>query len=343
MLPLKTQEKIKFLKKILFWPRDFWRQKIPPRRRALARWVSFFIITATFLSGSFLLTYDQSLFVYFFDVGQGDGALIKLGDFEVLIDGGPQSQIVRKMDQVLPFYDRTIELVILTHPHSDHLNGQIEVLKRYKVKKVLYSGVLTSSPNFLAWLQEIQKNNIHFIPVSLGEKYFLKPSFCLPWQKCLEGELEILYPFQNLLNQKIAGKEEEQGGLNDTSLVARLDFQNVSFLFTGDITFEAEKKLLEKEEVKKLLAAEVLKVAHHGSRFSSSEDFLKAVQPKYAVIQVGKNRYGHPAFSVIWRLQKLGALILRNDLDGDILFKSDGKFLQFQTSKKNSLKNNKIE
>ncbi|MBU1146685.1 MBL fold metallo-hydrolase, partial [Patescibacteria group bacterium] len=227
------------------------------------------------------------------------------------IDGGPTNAVVEKLGENMPFYDREIDLMILTHPHADHLVGLIEVLKRYEVKKILTTGAINSTPDYLAWLEEIKNQNIPMEIVSAGQ--------ILDFGENLK--MEIFYPVENFV-----GKQPDD--LNSTSIVAKLIFGDTSFLFTGDAEEEAEEKMIARGVD---LKADVLKVGHHGSRNATSQNFLEKVQPKFAVISVGaKNTFGHPNKTILNRLEKNGVEIFRTDQDGDIRFLSDGVELKLK-------------
>lgn len=376
MLSIQTQERIQKFKTIIRWPMDnVWRKIFPPYLRIYARFFGGLLIASAVLLAVFQKGGDNHLRVYFFNVGQGDASLIQQGNFQILIDGGPNAGIVQKLGDVLPFNDREIELMILTHPHADHLTGQIEILRRYKVKKVLYTGVIHTTDEYLEWLEEIKKQDIPMEIAKAGAQYVIasevQRSEAIPSDK--EGDrhapqdaglamtpsaiLNILYPFDDLSGQRVAGQAPDSGGLNDTSMVARLIYGQTSFLFMGDASSEVEEELLSShftvdssrfcnEETNDCqpitnnlitnnsrLSATVLKVGHHGSRFSTSKEFVEAVQPKYAVIQVGKNDYGHPAFRTLWRLEEAGTQVFRTDKDGDVTFASDGKEIEVTSDK----------
>ncbi len=245
----------------------------------------FFVIV--FLVGiSFFQFFKESsvLEVNFFDVGQGDAILIKTPERQrILIDGGPSNSVVAKIGENLPFYDKNIDLIILTHPHADHLTGLIEVLKRYKVKKVLSTGVLHTTGEYIAWLEEIKKQDIPMEIARIGQTLDFGGGV----------RMEILYPEENLVEKSVES-------LNNTSIVCKLIFGQTSFLFTGDAEIEVEEDLLAGDIN---LVADVLKVGHHGSKSSTSQEFLDKVNPKIAVISVGaKNNFGHPRKLTLQRL-----------------------------------------
>lgn len=255
---------------------------------------------------------ENNLEVDFLDVGQGDSILIKspFGQ-NILIDGGEGKKVIKELAQTLPWWDRTIDLMVLTHPHSDHVGGLNEVIKRYKVDKILYSGVLHTAPDFLNWLELVQQKNIPLFIIDHPQKINLG-------EDCT---FDILYPLDSLVGKTV-------NNLNDTSLVTRLDCMDEDFLFMGDVEIEVEKELLEKYTD---LSARVLKIGHHGSDTSSTIDFLEAVRPEIAVIQVGEdNQYDLPSYRIVKRIERLGVRIYRNDKDGLIkMIKKSNKLTIF--------------
>jgi len=239
--------------------------------------------------------------VVFFDVGQGDSIYIETSDgFQILIDGGPDLTVLEKLAKEMPFYDRTIDLVILTHPDHDHLFGLLEVLKRYQVKNILWTGVVKDTDEYKEWEKLIREEGANIIIARSGQKINLVQDIYFL----------ILYPFESL-----EGLEVEDS--NDTSIVARLVFNDDSFLFVGDIPKKIESKLIDQNQE---LDSDILKVAHHGSKTSTSLEFLQAVSPETAVISVGENKWGHPAEEVLQRLEQFGIDILVTKESGDIKF-----------------------
>lgn len=247
----------------------------------------------------------KTLEVIFFDIGQGDAAFIETPKgHQILIDGGPGSQILEKLGKQMPFYDRSIDLIILTHPEKDHMSGLIEVLKRYKVDCILWTGIKREAPELEEWLRLIEEKGI-------------KTEIAVSGQKIKMGnvEFDILSPFENLSGEAVKN-------VNDTSIVLKMLFGNDSFLFTGDISVVVEAALL-KEGAD--IDSDVLKVSHHGSKNSNLESFIWEVSPEISVISSAKNNsYGHPHLEVLEVLSKFGIKILRTDLEGDIKIYSDG-------------------
>lgn len=259
----------------------------------------------------FDLTRVNNLKVDFLNVGQGDATFMETPQFhQILIDGGPDSTVLEKLQKLMPFYDRTIDLVILTHPDKDHIAGLLEVLQRYKVDYILWTGIVKDGPLYQKWISLLEKS----------EKQGTKIIKAKLLQKIKAGDVVIdtLHPFEDLTGSKFGVKDKD----NDTGIVSRLIYGKNTFLFTADISSKAEKELINKELD---LKSDVLKVAHHGSKYSTSDEFLKNVKPKIAVISVGKNSYGHPTPETLQRLENSDIHILRTDKSGDIKFESDGK------------------
>jgi competence protein ComEC len=191
------------------------------------------------------------------------------------------------------------------------LAGLIDVLKRYRVENILWTGILRDTPEFKEWQKLIGEEGARIIIAQAGQKIIFP----------LSSEIDVLYPFE-----KLEGKKMENS--NDASIVSRMIFGKKSFLFTADISKSTEKKLLEKEIN---IKSDVLKVAHHGSKTSSSEDFIKKVLPQIAVIQAGKdNSYGHPHQETLAVLEKYGTNILRTDIDNDIKILCDSLSLKLK-------------
>ena len=261
---------------------------------------------------AWLVVFDLSrprlLEVALFDVGQGDTIFIETPQgHQILIDGGPDSTVLEKLGKEMPFWDREIDLIILTHPDFDHLIGLIEVLKNYKVANILWTGIEFNNNAYEDWLKIIAEEEAKIIIARAGQRI-----------KAGEVILEIVYPFENLKGKRIKDT-------NNSSIVSRLVFKEVSFLFLGDIYKSAEKEIADKNEN---LDSDVLKISHHGSKSSSDEEFIRRVSPEIGLISVGKdNNYGHPHQEVLEIMKKYDIKILRTDLDGDIKIFSDGENL----------------
>jgi len=270
----------------------------------------------------FGLICDSNLKVYFLDVGQGDANFIQTPqNHYILIDGGPDSLILEKLNKTLPFWNRGLDLVILTHPEKDHLTGILEILKRYRVNNFLWTGVIKNdiqNKELATLLEKIQQRKESLFFASLIGPSQTKVLTIKAGDKIRAGDvlIDTLYPIEDM-----EGKEAKKT-TNDSCLVLKLIFGKNSFLFTGDIGFAEEKNII---NLKKDISAEVLKIAHHGSKYSTSESFLENVKPEIAVIEVGKNKYGHPAPETLQRLKNFGIKkIFITNRDGDIKISSDG-------------------
>ncbi|MDP3993920.1 MAG: ComEC/Rec2 family competence protein [bacterium] len=239
---------------------------------------------------------------YTFDVGQGDAHYLRtIAGNDILIDGGPGDAVVSKLGRVMPLFDREIEVVFLTHPHADHASGLLEVLRRYKVKRFVIAEVGYDSATYQTLLARLQEENVEIVRPKLGQRYFLDSSTVL----------DVLYP--------IAGKfDKAPKDVNQVSTVARISFGQSHILLTGDADKEIEEMLVAAQVP---LDAAILKVGHQGSSTSTGKGFLAAVEPKYGVISVGKNNYGHPHQETLDALSQAGAEILRTDERGDIGFR----------------------
>ena len=263
----------------------------------------------------FNLTKNHFLEINFLDVGQGDSIFIETpNNYQILIDGGPSpNDLIENLSKLMPFYDRSIDLIILTHPEKDHITGLLEALKRYKIKNILWTGIIKDTSEWNEWNNLIKKEKSYIKIAEAGQKIIFDNLIYFT----------VLYPFEDLEGQIFNDS-------NDTSIVGKLVFKNNSFLFTGDIGKSVEKKLVDKNIE---IDSDVLKIAHHGSKNSTSTEFLEKVSPEIAVIQVGKNNYGHPNNEVLARLEQFDITILRNDKNGDIKIISLGNNLKIKTEK----------
>lgn len=254
------------------------------------------------------------LVVTFLDVGQGDSILITAPNGnQLLIDGGPDRQVLRSLGSVMPFFDRTIDLVIASHPDMDHIGGLPAILETYEILGFM-------EPNFQAEtavyrkLQALirEEESVRFF-AKAGTKIKLSPSV----------DLEILEAKPATWGPR-GGKPDA----NYSSIVAKLTYASTSFLFMGDAPIKLEKEILAKFSNK--LQADVLKVSHHGAKSSNSLAFLRVVKPQMSVISVGaKNRYNHPSPETLAWLEQVKTKILQTKDLGTIKLKSDGLSVGF--------------
>lgn len=260
---------------------------------------------------------DDELHVSFLDVGEGDAILVQKGNQQILIDGGPGPQAVNtELGGQMPFWDKTIDMVVLTHPHNDHLSGLIGVLERYKVEEVLYPDLNYASPLYDEWFALIESRNIESIFACAGQRVDMGDGVII----------DVLGPPALLFSGT-------QSDVDNNGIVLKLSYGRVSFLLTADIMQEAEMNLISRRAD---LTCAVLKVGHHGSDTSTTPEFLAVVNPRIAVISTGAdNKFGHPDEEVLNRLgQFLGEdNIYRTDLHGTIEFTTNGEKLWVKVEK----------
>ncbi|XUX00464.1 MAG: DNA internalization-related competence protein ComEC/Rec2 [Dehalogenimonas sp.] len=266
-----------------------------------------FILVTVLSSSVLMFPDDHRLRITFLDVGQGDAVYIRTpAGQDVLIDGGPSPQsLAQELSKKMPFWDRSIELVVSTHVDADHLTGLIEVLKRYKVNQVIDSGIAADTDPYREWRRLIDEKGVADTAVVAGQRIRLAGSL----------EFEVLNPYDKTITDS-----------NSSCLVLNLSFGNISLLFAGDLPRVLEQELI----YRRLLPdSTVLKVAHHGSNGSTGAAFLAVTQPELAVIQVGQNIYSHPAPAVV---ASLSSLCIENgvfctDTSGSVTFITDGHSL----------------
>jgi competence protein ComEC len=263
---------------------------------------------------------DGHLHVHVLDVGQGDAILIRTpAGRQVLIDGGQSPNVLLScLGRQMPFWDRSIDLVVLTHQDDDHITGLVEVLERYEVGDVVFRDMGCEDPVCERWRELLADGEVNVHRGEAGLKMMID-----------EGvHLDVLHPGAGLLRRE---------NFNENSVVTQLSYGSVSMLFTGDIEARAEENLLKNGEC---LQSTVLKVAHHGGRSSSTPAFLEAVDPQVAVISVGNgNDFGHPHDEVLRRLESVVSkgtgepLIYRTDRDGTVEVVSDGADVWVETER----------
>lgn len=254
---------------------------------------------------------QQDLNVYFLDVGQGDAQLVEFpGGVELLVDGGPDKGILFELSGALPKTDRYIDLVAVTHPQLDHFGGLVDVVERYKVGAVLATGRDGESEAWDEFLRVLGEKGIPVVVIKAGDTIRYKESL-----------LSVLSPDEEFLRRK---------EVNESSLVFGLESEGVKVLFTGDIGFETENYLTDAYEID----ADVLKVPHHGSRFSTGLKFLAEATPEISVVQVGRNRFGHPTETVLSRLRQVGSSIYRNDENGTVRLQVNDGVIRISVAQK---------
>ena len=279
------------------------------------RYFIFILLSAAVLAWTavFYSLPDDRLKFYALDVGQGDAIFIETPrKAQVLIDGGPDMKVLGQLSAVMPFYDRSIDLLVLTHPQEDHMFGLVEVLKRYRVDKVLMTGVNYPTGTYKEFKRVIEEKKIPVIIVRAGQKINLGG----------DGVIDILYPNENL------SSVDFPGDVNDSSVAALLRFGEKKFLTMGDAGIKEELDIINSGQAD----IDVLKVSHHGSRFSTSVLFLEKTTPGIALISAGaRNSYGHPHGDTLERLGNIP--VYRTDTQGRIAVITDGEKLIVKTGK----------
>lgn len=269
--------------------------------------LGIFVLLATAFVVQFFSQPSQAsgfLRVVALDIGQGDSILITTPtNQQVLVDGGPSSDVASKVSRYIGGDD--IDLVVATHNDADHIGGLSTVVNNFNVKQAWINGALHTTHTYENWLTSLKDNQVPTKDVRAGEELDLG-----------QVNLKVLYPTKDY-----TGIRPEDS--NSASIVIKLTYGATSFLLTGDLEKEGEEELIRDNAAD--LASTVLKVGHHGSKYSTFEDFLNYVHPKLALISVGENnRYGHPAPETIKRLEAASIEYHRTDAEGDLVTLSDG-------------------
>ncbi len=253
------------------------------------------VVFDIFLWGAIINTSHRETTVHFFDVGQGDSELVRLGgNALMLVDGGPANDLViENLNRTVLEQRRYIDIVFLSHPQIDHFGGLLSVFEQYQVGALLHSGKRGEGIAAREFWDAASRYNIREIVLEKGDRICFR-SDCF----------SVLSP---------SHEDKEKLSENDLSLALLLQAKGSKLLFIGDSGSLTEDKIAAEAGL-----IDVLKVSHHGSKFSSSEQFLRAVMPRIAVIEVGKNSYGHPSPDTLARLKKIGASVLRTDERGTI-------------------------
>lgn len=238
----------------------------------------------------------SNLEIYYFDVGQADSIFINNNDYTMLIDAGNNSDGENIVKFLKEKNISDIDVVVGTHPHEDHIGGLDDVIKSFEIGKIYMPDAISTSDTINDVLDIIEEKD-YSVNIPIVDEVF----------NLHDMKFKVIH----------TGTDEKD--LNDSSIVLRLDFGSTSYLFTGDISTSVERDLLDKD-----IKVDVLKVAHHGSNYSSSGKFIEKVNPKYAIISVGyNNKYDHPSKEILERLKNSN--VYRTDKDGTIKLSSDGK------------------
>lgn len=247
---------------------------------------------------------NENFSVSFIDVGQADSVLIRNGNYNMLIDAGNNEDGEKLVNYFKSLGIEEFTYVFATHPHEDHIGGMDDIINNFKIDNYYMSNKLSTTKTFMDVLNALDGRNLKYTVPNKGDTL-----------KLGDANIKVIYP------------GDDKSNINDSSIVLKITYGKNSFLLTGDATSNVERKIYN-EDIK----SDVLKVAHHGSSYSSTDVFLDRVKPYYAVISVGKNNiYNHPSNKTLEKLNKRNIKVYRTDLDGTITFTSDGENLSVQT------------
>lgn len=268
------------------------------------KWYSLGLLALAtyFIWSSVLADSDNRLKIAFLDVGQGDAIYIEAPNGrQMIIDGGPPGTLLPALSGVMPFSDRSIDMIVVTNPDQDHFAGFIDLIDSYEVGAVLESGTHSKTKIYAELERLIAEKEIPKVTAERGMIIDLGAGVYF----------NILFP----------DRDVSSWSSNDGSIIGRLVYGNTSVMLTGDATKKAESYVMDEK-----LKSDILKVGHHGSRTSTGDDFVSAVAPDYAVMSLGKeNKYGHPHKDTLDTLNGYGMKIFRTDQEGTIIYESDGK------------------
>ena len=249
---------------------------------------------------------NENFSVSFIDVGQADSVLIRNGNYNMLIDAGNNEDGEKLVNYFKSLGIEEFTYVFATHPHEDHIGGMDDIINNFKIDNYYMSNKLSTTKTFMDVLDALDGCNLKYTVPNKGDTL-----------KLGDANIKVIYP------------GDDKSNINDSSIVLKITYGKNSFLLTGDATSNVERKIYN-EDIK----SDVLKVAHHGSSYSSTDVFLDRVKPYYAVISVGKNNiYNHPSNKTLEKLNKRNIKVYRTDLDGTIVFISDGDNLSVKALK----------
>ncbi len=270
-----------------------------------------------------VLTYpDDKLHIIACEVGQGDAILVTHKTVQVLIDGGPTNKVINCLSDFMPFWDRTIEIVLLTHPQADHMTGLVEVLRRYNVVTFITSDLSDGTPEYRVLEEQVGGSDTDVVLARKGQRIrsgMIQLDILNPTEEFFSRNTTA-YP--NVSKAKVMGKSSSERDPNDFSVVALLTFKSFKALMTGDLGLTQLEKLVEANELPDI---DYIKIPHHGSKNGLVESLLKETDPEVAVISAGKNNsYGHPHVEILEMLEKYQIKTFRTDEMGEVVIITDG-------------------
>jgi competence protein ComEC len=296
-------------------------KSLPNNLTISTRWILGLLLLAiitTFALLTFSPSQDQ-LQLIFCDVGQGDATIIQYQNTQTLIDGGPNTQVINCLDQHLPLGDKTIELVILTHPQADHLSGLIEIFDYYQVQRFALPPVGNTTASYQALLDQFTTHpQVQLINLYAGDQLQLTPQVqaTVLWPDRRWAAAHLAQGSIDLDSSHPVLGATTTSDLNDFSLVLHLQYGDFDVLLTGDADRYIQDDILATSLTPSQI--EILKIPHHGSATGLLTEFLTQTSPQLSVISVGKNSYGHPSQDLINQLQQNGSKVLTTDQHGDI-------------------------
>ncbi|MGD8744058.1 MAG: MBL fold metallo-hydrolase [Candidatus Woesebacteria bacterium] len=263
------------------------------------------------------------------DVGQGDAILAVYKNKQILIDGGPDKSVLDCLGRHIPFWDRKIEVVVLTHPQKDHLGGLIEVFERYEVEYFLANALNSSSQEYKVLKNRVGGSGAKVVNATSGNVIRLGMI-----------HLDIVHPSNAFLassgswnegygDSGVLGAYTSRKDPNEFSIVAIISYGQFDALLTGDIQPPITDMISDKIEERENISLEYIKIPHHGSKNGLTEKLLSVAKPEIAVISVGKNSWGHPNKETLELLERRSVEILRTDEMGDVVVETDGESVWF--------------
>lgn len=299
---------------------DWLKFKINYQKSEVKVWqilIIIILIIIVFLWNGYQKSTHGLLKISVFDIGQGDAILIRTpNNQQILIDGGPSHAIINKLGDELPFWNRSIDMLVSTHPHADHLSGLIEVLDRYKVDQIMTLDTDYDSAEYQIWKDYLEQFSGEIVYANAGQEIEVG-----------DFKLKVIFPNKEYLQIK-------QDNINNLSIILKIEYGDFSMLFTGDAECKEQMQFLDQD-----IDIDVLKVPHQGAKDGGCKEFMQATTPEKAIISVGQNnQFGHPHPDHLQLLRdfvpdRKGQEIFRTDKDGDVFIFSNKDKYWIETEK----------